>query len=146
MTRSNKVSEENSQNPKGYGPAAQDPVSLLLDVSQRIRLRRRSLSLRSMARIAAGAIIKMGSKFVQADTALVNYIRISAISICSLVFAVVLYHSMFGTAAVSPSAHSTLALANPLPAEIIVKPQTVSPMELSATPADEGEDRKSTRL
>lgn len=103
----------------------------------------------------------IAEKLAQADTALVNRIRMLAISMCSLVFAVALYHYMFGAAAISPSARSTLALApyinfntcgsgkagqscitglaNPLPAGIIVKQQTVSPMELSATPVDEGD-------
>lgn len=81
----------------------------------------------------------IAEKLAQADTVLVNRIRMLAISMCSLVFAVALYHYMFGVTAVSPSARSTLALANPLPVEVMVKPQTVSPMELSASPADEGD-------
>lgn len=60
MTRSNEVMNENRQNPKGYGHAAPDTASLLLEVVK-LLLRRRFSSRHSMARIAAGASIEMGS-------------------------------------------------------------------------------------
>ncbi|MBI5913691.1 hypothetical protein HY839_04615 [Candidatus Azambacteria bacterium] len=47
MTRSNKVMNENRQNPKGYGHSAPDTASLLLEVVK-LLLRRRSLSQRGM--------------------------------------------------------------------------------------------------
>lgn len=108
----------------------------------------------------------IAEKLAQIDIALVNRIRILAISTCSLVFAVILYQYLFGITVVSPSTHSTLALApyinfdtcgsgkagqscitglvNPLPAEMIVKPQTVSPMQLPATASDEGDSDQAT--
>ncbi|MEK7493892.1 MAG: hypothetical protein AAB630_01910 [Patescibacteria group bacterium] len=60
MTRSNEVMNENRQNPSGYGHAAPDTASLLLEVVK-LLLRRRFLSRHSMARIAAGVMCELGS-------------------------------------------------------------------------------------
>lgn len=80
----------------------------------------------------------IAEKLSQNDTISINRIRISVISVTSLVFAFFLYQIMFGTSSLSDS-QSMLALTKPLPEKVIIQAQTISPLVLSTPLANEGD-------
>lgn len=81
----------------------------------------------------------IAEKLSQNNTQSINRIRISVISISSLVFAIILYHFMFGVSV--PAKNSLLALSSSLSENEIIQAQTIFSTE-SPTSINEGDSEQ----